>query len=377
MKTQKIHLWFPNIFEFKGGIQVYSAFLLQALQASYPQNRYHVFLKHDMRTVGRTLLSPQTRYTFTGWMPLRWRTIAYALQLIWGSFWERPDLIIASHANFAVLAARIKRWLGIPYWVVAHGTEVWEIQNRALAKSLHHADRILCVSVYTRDRLLQEEPLNSQCVGLLVNTFDATAFQPTPKPAYLLARYGLTTQQPTLLTVARLDATQAYKGYDQVLRALPQIRAAIPDVHYLIVGKGSDRPRVEALITQLNLEDCVTLTGFVPDAELAEHYNLCDVFAMPSQGEGFGIVYLEALACGKPSLGGNQDGAIDALVQGELGVLVDPTAVDQIAHALTQLLDRTYPQATLFDPDYLRQQVIATYGFEAFQAQLRSHLGDF
>ncbi|MEM8642375.1 MAG: glycosyltransferase [Cyanobacteria bacterium P01_G01_bin.54] len=370
----KIHLWFPNIFEFKGGIQVYSAFLLQALQHVDAGNYYRVFLKHDTQTVGDVLGQANTRFCFAGRSPLRWRTWAYALQLVWGSLWERPQLIIASHANFSILAAPVKRFLGIPYWVIAHGTEVWSIQHRGLARGLQQADRILCVSGYTRDRLLGQIPLNPQRVGLLPNTFDAAAFYPTSKSPELLAQYGLGIEQPILLTVARLDASQAYKGYDQVLRALPQIRVAIPNLHYLIVGQGNDRPRIEALIQQLQLQDCVTLTGFVPDGQLRDHYNLCDVFAMPSLGEGFGIVYLEALACGKPTLGGNQDGAIDALKQGELGVLVDPNDVAQLAQALTQLLDRTHPQQDLFDPDYLRAQVIATYGFGAFTAQVRSQL---
>ncbi|NEO87800.1 MAG: glycosyltransferase family 4 protein [Spirulina sp. SIO3F2] len=373
----KIHLWFPNIFEFKGGIQVYSAFLLQALQNLGPAHQYRVLLKHDTRTVGEVLLSTNTRYSFAGRASLRWRTISYALQLVWFGFWERPNLIIASHANFGVLAAKIHKFLGIPYWIIAHGTEVWDIQNRALTSSLVQADRILCVSGYTRDRLLAEAQLDPQKVGLLPNTFDAQAFQPAPKSPQLLERYGIKASQSILLTVARLDASQAYKGYDQILRALPQIRAAIPQVHYLIVGKGSDRPRVEALIQELELTDCVTLAGFVPDAELCAHYNLCDVFAMPSQGEGFGIVYLEALACGKPSLGGNQDGAIDALKNGELGVLVNPTDVNQIAQALIQLLDCTYPQRSLFEPDYLRTAVIASYGFIAFKEAVRSHLASF
>ena len=137
-----------------------------------------------------------------------------------------------------------------------------------------------------------------------------------------------------------------------------------------MVGKGNDKSRIEKLIHDLNLEACVTLTGFIPDEELCDHYNLCDVFAMPSKGEGFGIVYLEALACGKPTLGGNQDGAIDALCQGELGALVDPDNIDEIAHTLVQILQGTYPHPLMYQPQALRQKVIEVYGFQAFQDKL-------
>jgi len=124
------------------------------------------------------------------------------------------------------------------------------------------------------------------------------------------------------------------------------------------------------LITKLNLQECVTLTGFVADDELCDHYNLCDVFAMPSKGEGFGIVYLEALACGKPTLGGNQDGAIDALCHGELGALVDPDDIGVIAQTLIQILQGTYPHLIMYQPEILRQKVIDAFGFERFKQTL-------
>lgn len=118
------------------------------------------------------------------------------------------------------------------------------------------------------------------------------------------------------------------------------------------------------------MQNCVTLTGFVPDEELCDHYNLCDLFAMPSKREGFGIVYLEALACGKPALGGNQDGAVDALCAGELGALVDPDDISMIAQTMIQILQGNYPSPLMYEPQQLRQAVIDTYGTEQFQRRL-------
>jgi len=112
----------------------------------------------------------------------------------------------------------------------------------------------------------------------------------------------------------------------------------------------------------------------VPDEELSDHYNLCDVFAMPSKREGFGIVYLEALACGKPALGGNQDGAVDALCAGKLGALVDPDDIEAIAQSLIHMLQGTYPNPLMYQPEALRQAVIDTYGMEAFQRRLANLL---
>jgi len=363
-----IHFWIPNIFEFKGGIQVYSYFLLKSLQNSYSNKCYEVFLKHD--TCASPHLLKSTRFHCAGTFPLPLRTPVFAVQILGYGFWQHPDLVIATHLHFTKAAYWLKRMTGIPYWTVAHGVEAWNIQHPGLKRALHYADRILAVSHYTRDRLLNEQHLDPAKISVLPNTFDATRFQITPKPQHLLKRYNLTEQQPIILTVARLDSSEQYKGYDHILQALPEIQRQVPHVHYILVGQGSDRARIEQLITNLNLQDCVTLTGFVPDEELCDHYNLCDVFAMPSKGEGFGIVYLEALACGKPTIGGNQDGAIDALCQGELGVLVDPDNIEEITKTIIQILQGIYPHPLLYQPELLRQKVIKTYGFERFQQTL-------
>ncbi len=369
-EQKHLHLWFPNIFEFKGGIQVYSAFLLEALQNLYPNIKYDVFLKHDTSCSPNFSFINNTSFHFAGKWHKTLRTQVFATQILGHGLWQRPSLIISSHLNFTVVAYLLKRLTGIPYWAVAHGVDAWNITNPTLKTALYHADRILAVSSYTRDRLLKEQNLDPAKISLLPNTFDASRFQIAGKPRYLLERYGLKPQQPVILTVARLASTEAYKGYDQIIQALPEIRRQVSDVHYILAGKGDDRARIEQLITQLNLQDYVTLAGFVPDEELCDHYNLCDVFAMPSRGEGFGIVYLEALSCGKPTLGGNQDGAIDALCHGKLGALVDPLDVGAIAKTLIQILQGTYPNSLMYQPEALRQRVIDTFGFVRFQQTL-------
>lgn len=370
LRKNTLHLWFPNIFEFKGGIQVYSAFLLEALQSLYPDIDYDVFLKHDTRAIPNFCFLTNTRFQFAGTWPLPLRTAIFATQLVGNGLRQRPNLVLMTHLNFTVAAYWLKRLAGIPYWTVAHGVEAWNIRHPTLQTALHYAERIIAVSSYTRDRLLKEQNLDPAKISLLPNTFDASRFQIKPKPQHLLNRYQLTAEKPIILTVARLDSSERYKGYDQILQALPEIRRQIPNVHYLLVGKGSDRPRIEQLIAKLNLQECVTLTGFIPDDELCVHYNMCDVFAMPSKGEGFGIVYLEALACGKPTLGGNQDGAIDALCHGELGALVDPDNIGAIAQTLIQILQGTYPHPIMYQPEILRQKVIDTFGFERFKQTL-------
>jgi glycosyltransferase involved in cell wall biosynthesis len=290
---------------------------------------------------------------------------------------ERPGLIVSTHLNFGPLAMAARRSFGSPYILVAHGIDAWGITNESRKKALRKADLTLAVSNYTRDRLIQEVGLDAARVKILPNTFAAERFAIAPKPPQLLRRYGLRQDTPVILTVCRLADTECYKGYDQIIKAMPEILRVVPNARYLLVGKGPDRPRIEKLTAEAGVQDAVILAGFVPDEELAEHYNLCDIFAMPSRAEGFGIVYLEALACGKPVLAGNKDGSRDALGGGELGLLVDPDDTSEIAAEIIRVLRREHWRPEIFNPELLRRRVIELYGFEAFKHAVADLLGPF
>lgn len=365
-----LHLWVPNLFEFKGGIQVYLKDLLQAFLDNIPEIKIRISNKLDKGDNKKNLNSKKTCFIFHGNTPNYLRTIHFSWSSLIGSLADKPSLIVTGHINFAPLAYLIHSFIGTPYWIVVHGTDAWGIKDPIKQKALKAADKIVAVSNYTRDRLLQEQSLEPSKISLLPVTFDVSRFEIAPKPKYLLDKYGLEPNQPVILTVTRLSRSDGYKGYDKVIQSLLHIRQQIPNIHYLIVGKGDDCTRIEQLVQSLNLQEHVTLTGFIPDKELGDHYNLCDVFAMPSKGEGFGIVYLEALACGKPTLGGNQDGAIDALCQGEIGALVDPDNVYQIAQTLIQILQGNYYNPLIYQPQMLRQRVIEVFGFEQFKKKL-------
>ncbi len=382
----KIHIWLPGILDCKGGIQVYSSFFLQALEeilldgaprSGSMRDRY-IFLKNDRPRTDFGELSSHAQWHFAGqWQSTPLHTLFFAIQVLQAAIFNRPDIIICGHVNFSPLAAKISTLFNIPYWVIVHGIDVWNLKNPSKITGLKSADQIISVSHYTRDRLLQEQDLDPEKIVVLPNTFDASRFHIAPKPQQLLEKYNLKSDQPIVLTIARLADEEGYKGYDQIIRALPEILKTLPHVHYLLGGKGNDQKRIERLIKDLDLENYVTLVGFIPDEELVDHYNLCDVFAMPSKGEGFGIVYLEALACGKPTIGGNQDGAIDALCQGKLGALVNPDDINEIAKTLIQILQRTYPNPLMHNPDALREKVIEIYGFQRFQNTFAKYLNEF
>jgi len=147
-------------------------------------------------------------------------------------------------------------------------------------------------------------------------------------------------QARVILTVGRLTPR---KGIDTVIRALPSVIERVPNAVYMVVGEGEDRERLEALARETGVEDHVLFEGSVPFSQLPSTYNLCDVFVTPSRSappsvEGFGIVFLEANACGKPVIGARSGGIPDAIVDGETGLLVEPDDEPGLAEALVSLL---------------------------------------
>jgi phosphatidylinositol alpha-1,6-mannosyltransferase len=254
---------------------------------------------------------------------------------------RRLDAVLCGHLYAVPLAAAIAGMRRVPLWVQVHGTDAWQAPGAVHRHSLCAAALITSVSRHTRTRLLAWADVAPHRVRVLPNTVDA-AFAPRPRRDDLIARYGLAGRR-VILTVGRLNALERYKGHDRVIAALPGILARVPDAAYLIVGSGDDQPRLAQLAAATGVAARVILAGQVPDAELADHLALAEVFAMPSTGEGFGIVYLEAAAAGLAVIAGNADGSVDALAEGRIGRLVDPLAVDAIEAAVIDALEGRHP----------------------------------
>jgi glycosyltransferase involved in cell wall biosynthesis len=374
--NSNMHIWAPDLFSYTGGVQAFSRYLIDAVCAETFSSRFRVLIKNDLPD---SISGDRATHNFNvcGHWPVQLRSPRFAIECLRHVWRERPGLIVSTHLHFGPIAQIAQRSFGTPYILVAHGVDAWQITDASRLKALKGANLVLAVSHYTRNCLINEAGLNSNRVKILPNTFAAGRFSIAPKSPRLLQKYGLQPDTPVILTVCRLSETERYKGYDQVIRALPEISRSIPDTRYLLVGGGSDRPRIEKLIAETGVQEAVILAGFVPDEELAEHYNLCDIFAMPSQAEGFGIVYLEALACGKPVLAGNKDGSRDALANGELGLLVDPEDTAEIAAEIIRVLRREHSHPKIFHPELLRGRVVELFGFEAFKHTIANLLEPF
>jgi len=169
------------------------------------------------------------------------------------------------------------------------------------------------------------------------------------------------------LTVARLDGRDGYKGHDKIIPQVAQLRAQGANVCYLVAGVGEDQGRLEALALSLGIPDHVRFLGKVPHADLPDLYRAADLFALPSTGEGFGIAFLEAMACGTPAIGLAVGGAPDALGDGELGLCVPE---DEFPAALARALQTGRPGAAMLAP-----VVQERFGFPTFQRRVGEALG--
>lgn len=249
---------------------------------------------------------------------------------------HRFDIVFCGHLNAAPLARCLASLAGARLWLQAHGIEAWSPRGRLSKLSIERADLVTSVSRFTRRQLLSWARIEPHRIRVLANTV-APDFRPRARRPELVARHGLVGKR-VILTVGRLASSERYKGHDRVIRALPGVAARCPDVAYLIIGSGDDRARLRTLARDAGVLDRVVLAGEIDDDDLPDHYALADVFAMPSTGEGFGIVFLEAVASGLAVIGGNRDGSLDALADGRTGRLIDPFDDEALLVALTDAL---------------------------------------
>lgn len=250
------------------------------------------------------------------------------------------NLVICGHINLLPIAYLFRFWIQAPIFLVIHGIDAWEPTRSRLTNYLaRKLDAFISVSELTGQRFLRWAKLSGNKGFLLSNTIDLDRFTPGPKNPALLERYGLA-GKTVLLTGGRLAAHERYKGFDEVMELLPALAKEIPNIAYLIVGDGTDRQRLEGKTQALGVAHLVRFAGFISESEKADHYRLADVFVMPGRGEGFGIVYLEAMACGVPVVASKVDGSREAVRDGALGILVDPNDPEEIKMGIFEALKR-------------------------------------
>lgn len=380
-KTAAPYLFlFLEIFSREGGIQSYVQDIFRGYAALKHPASADVFLLRD----GKDSTNPfeeaaSLRFHYFKAKSPQLGRLHFAAALLQYLIQHRPQQVFCGHINLAPMVQLFCQPLGIPYTVLTYGKEVWQPLPPKVRRSLQQADQIWTISRYSRDQACAANGIDPAKVKFLACAVDGDYFTPGAKSLELLEKYGLAGSK-VLLTVARLWSGDIYKGVDVTIRALPTIAQQFPDVKYLVIGRGDDQPRLAKLAEELGVADRVVFAGFVPTADLMAHYRLADAYIMPSQ-EGFGIVYLEAMACGIPVLSGDADGSADPLQDGELGWRVPHRDANAVAQAclemLTEIAKRERGEAfdQRCDGNWLRKQAIARFGKPAFAHQLQTLMG--
>ncbi|MFZ4565275.1 MAG: glycosyltransferase family 4 protein [Prochlorococcaceae cyanobacterium] len=358
----RILLLLPEAWGHDGGVQAYGRGLLQSLREARPGAVIEVIsvLDRPDQRPAALLADPALQLQGLGGGP-RWRWEPRLLRSALAAAGRRPGLVLAAHVHLAPAALLAARRAGAGVWLTAHGKEVWGLPPGLRRSSLRRVDRLLPVSRYTASQLqplLQGRRSPPPC-SVLSNAFDPGRFHPGPRPPVLLQRYGLGPQTPLLFSLTRLSVADRPKRIERLIEAMPELRRLHPELRLLIGGDGDNRPRLQELVGRLGLTGAVLLPGRLADEELADHFRLATVFALPSSKEGFGIVFLEALGCGCPVLGGNRDGTADPLQDGRLGALVDPDG--PLVPHLDRLLRRQGP-SLWFEPQALAAATAAAFG---------------
>ena len=280
---------------------------------------------------------------------------------------RRIDLVICGHIHLLPAAWLLARLRGVRLILIVHGIEAWSPSRKHLANWLsRHVDAFIAVSRLSAERFIKWSGLSMDQAFILPNSVDLDKFRPQTPDARLIERYGLKSSK-VILTVGRLASEERHKGFDEVIEVMPQLIKRVPNLKYLIVGGGGDRQRLEAKVAKLGLSNRVIFTGYVPEDEKAAHYNLADVYVMPSRGEGFGIVLLEAAACGVPIVGSQVDGSREALLDGKLGRLVDPDDRHRLIETITNALEHGSSR--------LRSDTINTFSTERFKTRVEAWCG--
>jgi phosphatidylinositol alpha-1,6-mannosyltransferase len=256
---------------------------------------------------------------------------------------RKPSVIILSHVNLIPVGVLLKCWSpGSKLVLFAHGIELWNnpgVINRFL---LRFVNFFWSVSQFTQTSIQEKYNIPDYKCMVLNNALDPFIQKQEFKPDRnkIIAKLDIQNHQKVLFMLARIQTSEQYKGYDQVIMAMDAIKDLYPDLIYCIGGKydNTEKQRIQSLVKKLGLENRVRLLGYVEDATVSDWYHASDAYVMPSSQEGFGLVFIEAMYHGLPVIAGNRDGSVDALLQGELGQLVDPFNIQEIAGAIIRVL---------------------------------------
>ena len=285
---------------------------------------------------------------------------------------RKGKLVLAAHPNLSpivrsmgVVAPRMKSI------VCAHGVEVWEPLSRMRRNALQRATLVLSPSRATADHLVSVQGVAAEKVRVLPWGLDPDFETRGVSAAHLPAEFP---QGRVILTVGRWLATERYKGMDTLIQAMPRLLLRWPDVELVMIGAGDDREWLVNLARDSGVGRHVHFLTGISYPELSASYAAAEVFALPSRGEGFGFVYLEAMARGKPVIGGAHGGAPEVIRDGVTGYLVQHGDTEQLVTSIDALLSN--PELAREMGARGRERMEKEFRFNVFAKALKKILGE-
>ncbi len=354
----KVLLLTSDAYGANGGIALYNRDVIEALVAM-PEVDEVVVIARGMPAAA-TGVPPKVRLVLES-IGGKARFVKAALRASTGGF----GLVICGHIHLLPVAALVNQVIRAPLALMVYGIDVWQPPYRLARQWLKAVHAVWSISAITTERMNQWAGLPAARYTQLPNAIHLDRYGMAPRCADLQARHGLEGAR-VIMTLARLPSMERYKGVDEVMEAMPALLHEIPNLKYLVAGDGDDRPRLMQKAQALGVSDRVIFTGMISEAEKADYFRLADAFVMPGRGEGFGFVFLEALACGVPAVGSQLDGSREALRGGVLGELADPTDPASIRACIVRSLAKAPgipPGLSFFDWPHFQNRLAAAVHF--------------
>ena len=322
----------------------------QDLMPQYlPANKFHGFQKNNIRFIQGVIFSK-----------------------------KKPDIVILSHINLAIIGLILRIMKPrCKIWLVAHGIEVWRPLTLVKRLCLKSCDKIISVSNFTKQQMITRHGSNPEKCVVLNNAIDPFMRLPSTfkKPDRLLKKHRINQENQTIFTLTRLASTEQYKGHDQVIKVISRLKYRFPGIRYILAGQYDHREeiRIQKLISECNVDEEVILTSFLAENELADYFLLADMFVLPSKKEGFGIVFVEAMACGLPVICGNVDGSVDAIRDGQLGRAVNPDDLEELEEAIVDYLETPLPLLRRYE---MQKQCLLYFNESDYMDKLNNLIND-